>query len=120
MLQDVTAGQREKFSIRGCQPKRAASRRSKANTTATATKVSKVVKAKRAKSTTKAQDKRQHINSIAPSFSSSAAAQADDDADVMDYAPTEAVVDDYAQETRFEYVHFDLLIISNKTSPLTD
>ena len=103
MLQDVAAGEREKFSIRGCQPKRA-SRRSKANTTAPTPKSGKVVKAKGAKST-RARDKRQHTNSVAPSsFSSSAAAQADDDADVMDYAPTEAVVEDAAQETRFEYV----------------
>ena len=43
---------------------------------------------------------------VAPcSCSSSAAAPADDDADVMDQAPTEAVVDDdSAQETGFEYV----------------
>ena len=59
---------------------------------------SKVGKAKRAQSTMTARDKRQRTNSAAPSSSSfsSAAAQAhDDDADVMDYAPTEApVVDD--------------------------
>ena len=120
MLQDVAAGEREKFTIRGCQPKRA-SRKSKATNMAATPKVGKVVKAKGVKSTSK-RDKRQHKNSVAPSSSSSAtssaAAQANDDADVMDYAPTEAVVDDSAQETRFEYVTrsiFNLLITLDKT-----
>ena len=105
MLQEVAAGEREKFTIRGCQPKRA-SRKSKATTTSSTPKKGKVVKAKaKGATSTKKRGTRQHTNLVAPSSSSSspAASHAGGGADVMDYASAEAVVDDSAQEIRIEY-----------------
>ena len=110
MLQDVSAGAREKFAIRGCQPKRASRRSNANNTMASTPKMGKVVKAKRAKRSGREflQNDAQAIEamtSAAPSScDSSAAAPVDDDVDVMDQAPTGPVVDDSTQETWFEYV----------------
>lgn len=99
MLQDVSAGTREKFEITGSAPKKA----SKGSTV----KVSKpktkgIAKAKRTKST-HARDNwpSQHNTNLATS--SSLATAQDDDADAMDVTPADAVLDS-AEDMEFEYV----------------
>lgn len=99
MLQDVSAGTREKFEISGCTPKKA-SKGPKATTTKP--KTNGIAKAKRAKST-KARDRWPSQNDMDLAMpSSSAAAQEDDATDGMDLTPTDAVLDS-VEEMDFEY-----------------
>lgn len=99
MLQDVSAGTREKFEIAGCAPKRP-SKGSKANVTKP--KTNGIVKAKRAKST-KARDNWPSQHGRNPASSSSPATTQDDDtADAMDDTPADGVLDS-VEDMEFEY-----------------
>lgn len=98
MLQDVSAGTREKFDIAGCAPRKASKG---SNVKVTKPKTNGIAKTKRTKST-KARDNwpSQHDTNTATS-SSSAAAQ-DDAADAMDCTPADAVLDS-VEDMEFEY-----------------
>lgn len=100
MLQDVSAGTREKFEIAGCAPKKP-SKGSTANVTKP--KTNGIAKAKRAKST-KARDNwpSQQGTNLATS-STPGTAQGDDDTDAMDYSPADDVLDS-VEDMEFEYV----------------
>ena len=104
MLQDVSAGTREKFEITGSVPKKA----SKGSTVqVTKPKTNGIIKAKRTKST-RARDNwpSQHNTNLARS-SSPATAQ-DDAADAMDYTPADAALDS-VEDMEFEYVYYRVL-----------
>ncbi|CAD6575831.1 MAG: hypothetical protein ASARMPREDX12_007593 [Alectoria sarmentosa] len=98
MLQDVSAGTRDKFGISGCAPRKASTG---LKAKATKPKTNGIAKAKRAKST-KARDNwpsQIDTNMIIPSLS---AATRDDATDAMDFTPADAVLDsveDMAFET---------------------
>ena len=115
MLQEVSGETREKFAIRGCQPKRT-SQKSKANSTtlkpkgvtkAKRTKAkrtkAKRTKAKRTKSTNVRDNQPSRQNGTDMSVPSSSAAAEEDDTDAMDSTLTEAVSPNSAEDVRFEY-----------------
>ena len=104
MLQDVSAGTREKFEITGSAPKKA---NKESTAKFTKPKTNGIAKAKRTKST-RARDNwpSQHNTNLATS-SSPATAQ-DDAADAMDYTSADAALDS-VEDMEFEYVYYRVL-----------
>lgn len=98
MLQDVSAGTREKFDISGCAPK-LASKGPKAKTTKP--KTNGIAKAKPTKSS-KARDNWLSQNDTSLAMPSSSAAAQDAATDAMDLAPADAVLDS-VEDMDFEY-----------------